>query len=173
MGEDAAGNTGLVRVNVPAKETVMGVELALAPGGKIKGTAAINGAPAACARVWVRAESDPYEIASAQVGADGSFVIEKVPGGRPYWLFGECPDGEHGDLLGVEPNRAEPVALTLKQAAGLVVRVVDAAGLAVPNAEVEVSQPDREPAVAVTDARGYAELNRLLAAVVTVDVASR
>jgi hypothetical protein len=168
LGEDASGATGMVRVNVPAKGTVRGVELKLDRGGKIRGTASLGGAPAVCARVWIRAESDPYEIASAQVVADGTFTLERVPPGR-YWLFGECADGERGDVLGVEPNRAEPVELTLKQAAGLLIRVTDGVGKPVIGAELEISQPSREPITAVTDAQGNAELGRLLPAVVNVE----
>lgn len=171
LGEDSSGATGMVRVNVPVRGTVRNVELKLERGGKIRGTAALGGAPAVCARVWIRAESDPYEIASAQVTADGTFTLERVPAGR-YWLFGECADGEHGDILGVEPNRPEPVELTLKQAAGLVVRVTDSAGQPVMGAEVEVSQPSREPIAAVTDANGQAELTRLVMAVVEVEARS-
>ena len=169
LGEDANGGSGLLRVNVPSKATIRGVELKLEKGGKIKGTAALGGAPATCARVWIRAESDPYEIASAQVAADGTFMLDCVPRHQRYWLFGECANGEHGDLLGVEPDRPEPVELTLKRAAGLVVRVIDAAAQPVASAEVEVSQPNREPVAAVTDLNGYAELTRLVAAVVEVE----
>ncbi len=171
LGEDASGATGMVRVNVPVRGTVRNVELKLERGGKIRGTAALGGAPAVCARVWIRAESDPYEIASAQVAADGTFTLERVPAGR-YWLFGECADGEHGDVLGVEPNKPEPVELTLKQAAGLVVQVIDSAGRPVVGAEVEVSQPSREPIAAVTDALGHAELSKLVMAVVEVEARS-
>ena len=167
LGEDASGATGLVRVNVPAKGTVRGIELKLARGGTIRGSASLAGAPAVCARIWIRAESDPYEIASAKVTADGSFTVERVPPGR-YWLFGECADGEHGDVLGVEPDGPQPVALVLKQAAGLVVRVLDAAGLPIAGAEIEVSQPGREPIAAVTDATGHAELSKLISAVVRI-----
>ncbi len=167
QGEDSAGSTGLVRVNVPARATVRDVVLTLDAGGKIRGTASLGGAPAECARVWVRAESDPYEIASAPVARDGTFTLERVPPGR-YWLFGECPGGEHGDVLGVEPGR-DGVELTLKQSAGLVVRVKDAAGMPSIGTEVQASQPDREPLVAVTDAQGTAELSNLLTAVVRVE----
>ncbi|MBS1153724.1 MAG: hypothetical protein H6Q89_5422, partial [Myxococcaceae bacterium] len=84
-------------------------------------------------------------------------------------LFAECAGGEHADLLGVEPNRPDPVELTLKQAAGLMVLVRDAAGRAAVGAEVEVSQPSREPIVAVTGADGRVELTKLIPAVVEVD----
>lgn len=167
LGEDASGATGMVRINVTPKATVRDVTLTLARAGKIHGTAALGGAPAVCARVWVRPESDPVEVASAQVSPDGTFVLDRVPAGR-YWLLAECPDGEHGDVLGVEPDRPEPVAVTLKQAAGLVVRVVDATRAPVVGAEVEVSQPDREPIAAVTGADGQLELTKLVAAVVDV-----
>ncbi len=168
LAGDSAGATGMVRVNVPSKSTVTGVVIKLERGGQIRGTASLGGSPAVCARVWIRAESDPYEIASAQVTANGSFTLERVPEGR-YWLFGECADGEHGDLLGVEPNRTEPVELTLKQAAGLVVRVLDAARNPVAGAEVEVTRANREPIVAVTDALGHVELDKLQSMVVDID----
>ncbi len=166
-GEDSAGATGLIRVQVGARAVTRDVALSLDAGGKISGRALLAGAPAVCARVWIRAESDPYEIASSSVAADGAFVLERVPPGR-YWVLAECPDGEHADRLGVEPNRG-PLELALQQAAGVTGRVVDQSGRAVAGAEVEVSQPQREPALAVTDGQGRFELGRLIAGVVHVE----
>lgn len=167
FAEDTSGATAMIRVHVVAKAATRDVELKLDKGGKISGHATLGGSPASCARVWIRAESDPWEIASTNVTPEGAFTLDRVPPGR-YWLLAECPNGEHGDQLGVEPNKL-PIDLPLKQAAGLTGRVVDAKGQAVAGAQLEVSQAQREPVIAVSGGDGHFAFGPLIAGVVDLE----
>jgi hypothetical protein len=169
MARSASGLTALTRFPLERGCASKPLELVLKAGGRISGTATVEGSAAACARVWARTEADEYELASAQAGPDGSFALEGLPPGF-YWVLANCATGERGDVMHVEPGKT--IELPMRASSSLGGRVVDAEQRPIAGVKVSVEPVRGTGYEALTDEHGEYSLEHLPAVSMWVEAKS-